>query len=210
MLSCGNKDFNAFLNVGISGITTIYGKAGTGKTCFCLMAAVENAKNKKKVLFIDTENGFSIDRIQQIAKEDYQKVTDNLILLKADSFHEQHKRITEIDKLTKNVSLVIIDTLSNHYRIFMKHDKELAINMLNLQVKKLSDLTKKGIDVITTNQVFSNTNLNKIEMVGYSVIFPYSKKVIEFTKNSKRIAYLRKPGLTSFNFEITEDGIVKH
>lgn len=210
MLSCGNKDFNAFLNVGIDGILTVYGKAGTGKTCFCIMSAVENARNDKKVLYIDTENGFTIERTKQIANNEYQKVSDNLILLRIKSFKEQHKRILEIDKLTKNISLIIIDTLSNYYRGFMKHDKELAANMLNLQLKKLSDISKKGISVLITNQVYSNSNRNKIEMVGYSVIFPYSNKVVEFTKNNERIAYLRKPGLTSFNFEIVNEGFTKN
>ena len=207
MLSCGNKDFNAFLNVGIEGITTIYGKAGTGKTCFCLMVAVENAKHSK-VVYIDTENGFTIDRLKQIAKEQSQTVMDNLILLRTSSFKDQHKKITNIEKLTKNVSLVIVDTLSNHYRRFTKVDKELAKNMLNLQMEKLYNLSKKGVSVIVTNQVFTNTSMNKFEMVGYSTIFPYSQKVVEFTKNQRRIAFLRKPGLSEFIFDIKEEGIV--
>src|SRR3989338_3826200 len=44
-------------------ITTIYGPAGSGKTTTCLLAAVSTAtvkENKdKKVVFIDTEGGFS-------------------------------------------------------------------------------------------------------------------------------------------------------
>ena len=89
----------------------------------------------------------------------------------------------------------------------MKLDKELALNMLNVQMKKLQELNSKGIDVLITNQVFSNSKLNKLEMVGYGVIFPYSKKVIEFTNSNDRIAYLRKPGLTQFRFKITDEGI---
>ena len=207
MISCGNKDFNAFSNIGIERITTVYGKAGTGKTCFCMMSAVENAKNGKKVLFIDTENGFSVDRLKQMAKDEFEKVNDNLILIKVKNFREQHDRISQIEKLTKNVSLVIIDKISNYYRTFMKLDKELALNMLNVQMKKLQELNSKGIDVLITNQVFSNSKLNKLEMVGYGVIFPYSKKVIEFTNSNDRIAYLRKPGLTQFRFKITDEGI---
>src|SRR3990167_2215952 len=147
MISCGNKDFNAFSNIGIERITTMYGKAGTGKTCFCMMSAVENAKNGKKVLFIDTENGFSVDRLKQMAKDEFEKVNDNLILIKVKNFREQHDRISQIEKL------------------------------------------------------------NKLEMVGYGVIFPYYKKVIEFTNSNDRIAYLRKPGLTQFRFKITDEGI---
>ena len=90
----------------------------------------------------------------------------------------------------------------------MKVDKELAKNMLNVQMTKINEIAKQGKDVLITNQVFTNSARNKLEMVGYSVIFPYSKKVVELTKNSDRIAYLRKPGLTEFKFLIEDKGII--
>lgn len=207
MLSTGNKEFNAFLNVGIDGITTIYGKAGTGKTCLCIMTAAENCK-ANKVVFINCEDNFPIDRFKQIAGNEAEKLLDNLILINVKSFKDQHKKILEIKSLCKNVPLVIIDGLSHYYRMFIKVDKILAINMLNVQMSKLAEIVKDGKSVLITNHVYTNSLRNKIEMVGYSVIFPYSKKVIELTKNNNRIAYLRKPGLTEFSFLIDEKGII--
>jgi RecA/RadA recombinase len=47
-------------------ITTFYGPAGSGKTNFCVLAAASIAR-RKKVIFIDTEGGFSFERLNQLA-----------------------------------------------------------------------------------------------------------------------------------------------
>ena len=48
-------------------ITTIYGPAGSGKTNLCLLAAISIARQNKKVIYIDTEGGFSVSRLDQLA-----------------------------------------------------------------------------------------------------------------------------------------------
>jgi len=47
-------------------ITTIYGPAGTGKTNFCMLVAISQAKKGNKVIFVDAEGGFSVERLKQI------------------------------------------------------------------------------------------------------------------------------------------------
>ena len=68
-ISAGSYDLNKWLFGGYDKdiITTIYGPAGSGKTNFCLLAAVSQAKKQKKVIYIDTEGGFSIDRVKQLS-----------------------------------------------------------------------------------------------------------------------------------------------
>ena len=76
-------------------ITTVYGPAGSGKTTTCLLAAVSAAAAKenkdKKIVFIDTEGGFSTERLQQIAgtAADVKKVMEKIMLLKVTTFAEQ-------------------------------------------------------------------------------------------------------------------------
>ena len=60
-------------------VTCIYGPAASGKTTLALMACVEAAKEGKKVLFIDTEEGFSVDRFKQISGDVY--LLKNIIIL---------------------------------------------------------------------------------------------------------------------------------
>ena len=59
-------------------ITTIYGPAGAGKTNLALLAALDIAKQGKKVIFVDTEGGFSVSRLKQLLPE-YKKLLDKII-----------------------------------------------------------------------------------------------------------------------------------
>ena len=59
-------------------VTTIYGPAGSGKTNICVIAAINVAKNGGKVIFIDTEGGFSAERAKQICGSGTEKVLDKI------------------------------------------------------------------------------------------------------------------------------------
>jgi DNA repair protein RadB len=67
-ISAGNYDLNVWLKGGYdSGIvTTFYGGPGSGKTNLCMIVAVSQAKKGNKVIFIDTEGGFSSERVKQL------------------------------------------------------------------------------------------------------------------------------------------------
>ncbi len=80
-ISAGSYDLNRFLSGGYETdiITTIYGPAGCGKTNLCMLAAVSQAKKGKKVIFIDTEGGFSVDRFKQISLDNYEETLKNIL-----------------------------------------------------------------------------------------------------------------------------------
>ena len=67
-ISAGSFDFNEWLYGGYESdiITMIAGPPGSGKTNLCILAACSQAKKRKKVIFMDTEGGFSVDRVRQI------------------------------------------------------------------------------------------------------------------------------------------------
>ena len=69
-------------------ITTIYGPAGSGKTNFCLLAAISTYKRNKKTIYIDTEGGFSLERLKQLS-QDWKYVLNNTIFLRPVTFKEQ-------------------------------------------------------------------------------------------------------------------------
>ena len=87
-ISAGSFDLNKWLHGGYECdiITVIYGASGTGKTNFCLLPAVSQAKKGKKVIFMDSEGGFSIERVKQLSGEDCKKVLENIMLLKPTNF----------------------------------------------------------------------------------------------------------------------------
>ena len=65
-------------------VTQIFGPPGSGKSNISLVLAVNVAKQGKKVVYVDTEGGISINRIKQIAGEDFPKIVNNIIVFETD------------------------------------------------------------------------------------------------------------------------------
>ena len=83
------------------------------------MAASSQAKKGKKVIFMDTEGGFSVDRFRQIVGEDYEDILKNIFLLEPTSFEEQKKNFSQLlNRIKKNhVGLIVIDGMATLYRL---------------------------------------------------------------------------------------------
>ncbi len=189
-------------------ITVIYGGSGTGKTNFCLLAAVSQAKKGKKIIFIDTEGGFSAERVKQIIgdsdKED--KVLENIMLLKVTNFKEQKEAFKELLKnLGKDskdeIGLIIVDGMTILYRLDFaaardigEKDMQKINSELVEQMKTLAEIArKKEIPVLVTNQVYRNLNNGENSMVGGDILKYWGKCHIELLhEKGKRVAILRK------------------
>tara|TARA_Y100000310_G_scaffold159627_1_gene159287 strand:+ start:48979 stop:49614 length:636 start_codon:yes stop_codon:yes gene_type:complete len=206
----GSKDLDEFLGGYGKHITIIYGKAATGKTTCCMLAALEQLKQNKKVLYLDIENSFSLERFEQLAKEDYKKYLDNLILLRIKNFKEQSLKIKELKKLIEkgNFSLIVVDTIGVYYRRLVKSKKDLANNMLVSQLKNLKELSNET-PVLITNQVYSKLDVNEELMVGHNNIERFANCLIELDKNDNRKIKLIKPVKKDMLFEIKDEGMFK-
>ena len=230
-ISAGSYDLNKWLHGGYDSdiITTLYGGPGTGKTNFCLLAAVSQAKKGNKVIFIDTEGGFSTERAKQILGRDsdkHKEILKNIFILRPTNFKEQKKAFEELGKyLKKQVSLVVVDGMTMLYRLDFADAREKtdggekdisAIQKVNSelthQMRMLAEISRKqNIPVIVTNQVYNWENERK--MVGGDILKYWSKCLIEVVNdNSRRTAYLRKHRSLkekSFNFQIVDEGVKK-
>src|SRR3989338_11435140 len=100
MINIGSEDLNKLL-VGYknNAVTSIYGEAGSGKTTLCLLAAIEQALNNKKVLFLDTENNFSTERFTQLLNNRDKECIKNILILKIKNFNIQHTQIKSLEKI---------------------------------------------------------------------------------------------------------------
>jgi len=186
-------------------VTVIYGAAGTGKTTFAKAAAINLAKEGKKILYLDSENGFSTERFKQLAGEDYKKLLENIFIFKIKSFKEQQKRINEIGKF-KNVDLIVLDSAGIHYRTLVKRHSELANAMLNSQLRILNKVSKE-IPVIITNQVYKDIDNNCIRMVGQNIVMKWCDRLICLEDKPRKLRLL-KPNRENFYFDIVEEGII--
>lgn len=199
-------------------ITTIFGPAGSGKTILMILALVNMARNKKKIIYIDTESSFSIERIMQIAK-DYKKIMDYVLFLKPSDFEEQKKSFEELRKLVKyDAGLVIVDTISMQYRLEMGKKEDISETNRHLiqQITLLADIARvKNIPVLVTSQVYSTfDSRDNINMVGGDILRYRSKTLIELqtTPYGNRKAIIKKhrsiPENREVLFKIVETGII--
>lgn len=230
----GSKDINEWLSGGYEKgiITLFYGPAASGKSNFVSLACCNLAKKGKKVFFIDTEGSFSIDRVKQIGKENYQNILENVIIYKPVNFYEQNKVLLKLLKeyRSKNIGLIIVDSMVMFYRLVLADARKKGIeevrkvnSFLANQMKILYEIARKGeIPVIITTQVYSdflneedfiNKKEANVNPVGGDILKYWSKCIIELqNKNGRKKAILKKHRSLpekDLNFEICNDGIRK-
>lgn len=235
-ISAGSFDLNKWLFGGYEKdiITTIYGPAGSGKTNFCVLVTGSQAKKGNKVIFIDTEGGFSVDRLKQITKENCKEALENIFLLKPTNFQEQKESFSKLlikMKGREKISLIIVDGITMLYRLELaeaiKTKNEESIKQINSELAKqlriLAEIARKrNIPVIITNQVYSEFlteqelkagKKKEVCMVGGDLLKYWSKCLIELQNDKgKRKALLKKHRSLKekeLSFYITNEGIKK-
>ncbi len=215
-----NSPLDKLLDGGVEkrSITQIYGPPGSGKTNISLILAVNVAKQGKKVVYIDTEGGISVDRIKQLAKEDMDKVANNILVLEPNTFYDQYEDLKLVDSMISSkvhdVDLIVLDSAVALYRVEENKNKS---NLLGKQMSILSSLARLyDLAVVVTNQIYSSFEENDEEFkpIGGTILQYWSKTIIELKKNEEsksRVALLKRhkyltEGL-AIHFIITNDGM---
>jgi len=231
----GSYDINKWLEGGYEKdiITMFYGPAASGKSNFVTLAACHNAKKDKKIIFIDSEGSFSIDRVNQICVGMPEFVLNNIVILKPTNFQEQKeaffKLLREI-KESQNIGLVIVDSMTMLYRLELAEARKKGMeevrnvnNDMAKQMKALYEIARKrGIPVLVTSQVYNEFLSEEdwlsgkeagVNVVGGDLMKYYSKCIIELQNNGgKKKAIIRKHRSLpekELNFEIVNEGIRK-
>ncbi len=234
-ISAGSFDLNKWLFGGYEKgvITMIAGPPGSGKTNFALLAACSQAKHKNKVLFVDTEGGFSPERVKQIVGEGYEEIISNILLLEPKSFEEQRKIF---DKLLENVkrehvSLIVVDSMAMLYRLELGDavkDKETdTIREVNREVARqmriLAEIARnQGLPIIITNQTYKGFQSEEdwkagkaaeFNIVGGDLFKYWSKCILELRNDSgrRKVILLKHRSMPEkeMDFVIKDKGIFK-
>ena len=234
-ISSGSYDLNKWFYGGYEKdvITMVAGPAGSGKTNFSILAACSQAKKGNKVIFMDTEGGFSVERVKQIVGENYTEVLENIFLLEPVSFAEQKKDFSKLLVQLKkdHVSLIVIDGMAMLYRLELgdaiQSKDDFTIKQVNREVAKqmrvLAEIArKKNIPVIVTNQVYvdfvSEEDWKKgikgnVNLVGGDLLQYWCKCIIELQNNNgkRNIKLLKHRSLEQKEmlFEIRNKGIFR-
>jgi DNA repair protein RadB len=203
-------------------ITQIFGPPSSGKSNIALTLTVNVARNNKKVVYIDTEGGISIDRIKQISGPDFSNVANKIIVFEPTYFLEQNENLRSIDiwlrKNHNDVDLIILDSAVALYRV-----DDMKPSKLNKELGKQMGLLSKiarqyDVAVVVTNQIYSaidEDGKDDIKAVGGTILQYWSKVIIQLERGeetNQRIATLKRhrsiPEGKQAIFSITSRGIV--
>lgn len=213
-LPFGQEPLDGLLDGGIEhkSLTNLYGPPGSGKTNLALLAAMSCINAGRKVLYIDTEGGFSPERFSQITR-DFEKFSRNVVMIEPKTFEEQDKVVMGLEKKLDDVGLIVLDSLVNLYRLELDDENFQKVNKrLSMQLAELSKISRdKDIPVLITNHMYSDNS--GTQPVSRDITKYWSKCLVELVKLDKgrRIAILRKhrslPEGREVHFQITESGI---
>ena len=172
-ISTGSKGFDALVGGGFESatITECFGEYGSGKTQLGHVLAVNCQKQYpgSTVVYIDTENTFRPDRIEQLSKGaslDPTEVLKNIKVARAFNTDHQMLLAEKIEDLIKkqglNVKLVIIDSLTAHFRAEYigrgtLAERQQKINRHMRDVAKLAHM--HNFCVYVTNQVMARPDM---------------------------------------------------
>jgi len=231
-LTTGSKEFDRLLGGGIEtqAITEFFGKFGSGKTQLGHQLSVnvqlprERGGLEGNAIYIDTENTFRPERIQQMAKYlelDPEETLKNIYVARAYNSDHQMLLAEKASEIAKeyNIKLVVVDSLTAHFRAEYTGRSALAerqqkLNrLLHILQRKIADL--HNIAVVVTNQVMARPDVLFGDptapigghIVGHTATF---RVYLRKGKGDKRIARLiDSPNLPEAEciFEVTVDGI---
>jgi DNA repair protein RadA len=168
-ISTGSENFNTLMGGGFEtgAITECFGEFGSGKTQVGHLLAVNSLvlDPTATVVYIDTENTFRPERIKQFAEGaglDPEEALTKIMVAKAYNSDHQMLLAEKVDSLIteqgKNVKLVVVDSLTSHFRAEFIGRGTLAERQqkLNRHMHMLSKLANShNICVYVTNQVMA-------------------------------------------------------
>ncbi|HLC81571.1 MAG TPA: DNA repair and recombination protein RadA [Candidatus Nanoarchaeia archaeon] len=168
-INTGSEAFNAMMGGGFetAAITECFGEFGSGKTQIGHLLAVNTlaADPEATVVFIDTENTFRPERIKQFAAGvnlDPDEILAKIMVAKAYNSDHQMLLAEKVESLItergKKVKLIVVDSLTSHFRAEFIGRGTLAERQqkLNRHMHVLSRIAGAyNICVYVTNQVMA-------------------------------------------------------
>jgi len=173
-------------------LTLIYGEAETGKTSLAIQCSVNSARMGYKVLFVDADGTFSLQRLMQIALQDFDETSQSIVIFTPLTFEEQSELVDELEKyISRNLGLIVFDTITSLYRSAIGGREEaFKVNReLNRQVAMLTHIAKKfQTPILITSQVRSvlTETDSFVEPVAARVLKYWSTTIISLSRTSRQ------------------------
>ncbi len=157
------------------GIFSIWGASGVGKTTFAFQIAL-NAANFGQVIYIYSKPNFPLQKVENITQNISPEILKNMIYINSTEFSEFYDIIFKLEFLILNklkdpkITLIIIDSMTDLYRIKLDREKKEKNFNLNYQLNQMMGSMKwiyetYDIDVLIVNELSRINNNEQIEEI---------------------------------------------
>ena len=231
LITTGSPQFDDLLGGGVEtqAVTEAFGEFGSGKTqlahqlCVNVQLPLEQKGLEAKAIYVDTENTFRPERIRDMALGmglDPVKVLQNIYYIRSYNTDQQLLIAEKVEDMVdeKNVRLVVIDSLTAHFRAEftgrgMLADRQQKLNRHLMTLHRIADL--HDLAIFVTNQVMARPDVffgDPTRPIGGHVLAHSATTRIYLRKSKppKRIARIfDSPNLPEREvvFTVTEQGI---
>ena len=173
---------NGGLNTGI--FTHVYGEAAAGKTTFGLQFVRAMCRQGIGTIYINSEATSPVDRLEQMTGKSFSDLENIVKIFLPKGFSEQGVLIDDLELYIRDdMRLVVIDTLTKHYRLALEDKKTNYANHreLNRQAGILKGLAKqRDVAVLVLSQVTSKMKgSDDFEPVAGNILDYWSDYVIK-------------------------------
>jgi DNA repair protein RadA len=169
-------------------ITELYGEYASGKTQICHTLSAISQERKKivsrlgKVLYIDTEETFRLQRLYQIAETrglEGAQVLDNVLVARINNASILEVLIQQLGKIVKDneIRLIIVDSLIALHRAEFSgrgliSERQQKLNRILLTLRKIAETTDSA--VVVTNQILvkpdSQFSVDPVRPAGGNIV----------------------------------------
>lgn len=170
------------LNTGV--FTHVYGEAAAGKTTFGLQFVRTMCRQDWGTIYINSEATSPVERLEQMTGKSFDDLSSIVKIFLPKGFSEQGALVDDLDLFVRDdTRLVVVDTLTKHYRLALEDKKTNYINHreLNRQAGVLKGLAKqRDVAVLVLNQVTSRPQSSEdFEPVARNILDYWSDYVIK-------------------------------
>ncbi len=220
-------------NFPIEGIFSVYGDYGVGKTTFSLQILLNTIKLGNPVIFIYTKKNIPIKKLSNFIEDDatcdLEKILNKLLIIQISKFEELRKLTLNLDFLILEIQkkndkippLIIIDSITDLYRITLNRDKKEINIRLNFQLNQILATLRYlnqmyGIEILIVNDITSiNQDDQNFEIQSGGLVMNYwisnslkilrteifNQRRLELTKNKETYDTNITSDLTKRGFE---------
>ncbi|KKN16681.1 hypothetical protein LCGC14_0973440 [marine sediment metagenome] len=150
------------------GVFSVWGDFGVGKTTFALQTALNTAKNGKKIIYIYTKPNFPSSKIKTLFIDSINYL-DKIVFIKPIDFDDLTSIIFNLEFLIlKNENededqykLIVIDSLTDFYRIEVNKEKKERNYVLNYQLNQIIAILSYISEYYSTDILIVNESTKK-------------------------------------------------